>query len=105
MQPAGVDTLGGMSYGYNGPTREQMEASMRSSHEANVRATARATEATQEHIEQLVAAMETQLELARASQATAERSERFARRMSWGSLAVAVASLAAAVVAIVVTLA
>lgn len=51
----------------------------------------------------LVAAMETQLELAQAAREDAVRAERFTRIMAWSSLAVAVASLGAAVVAIVVS--
>lgn len=81
-----------------------MEASMQSARDSNVRRPARATESTQERIEQLVAAMETQLDLARASQATAERSEKFARHMAWWSLGVAIASAGAAIAAVVISL-
>lgn len=93
-----------MSYGYgNFPTRATMDAQQRSANESNTRRTAAAAEATSERLEQLVEAMQTQLELVRQSQADAERSERFTRIMAWSSLAVAIASLAAAVVAIVVS--
>lgn len=92
-----------MSY-VNGPNRGMMEASMQSARDFDTRRTAQAAESTKERIEQLVAAMETQLELARASQATAERSERFARRMAWWSLGVAIASAGAAIAAIVVSI-
>lgn len=57
-----------------------------------------------EAIAQLVALTATSLQHTRAQQASAERTERFTRGMSWSSLVVAVASLGAAVGAIVVSL-
>lgn len=52
----------------------------------------------------LVEAMETQLELARSAQKSAEDAQTFTKWMAWGSLGVAVASLAAAVTAIILSL-
>lgn len=93
-----------MSYVNPPITREMIEAQQRSRNETNTRRAANAAEDTRDRIEHLVDAMETQLDLARASQATAERSEQFARRMAWWSLGVAIASAGAAIAAVVLTL-
>lgn len=69
----------------------------------NTRAAADAAAESTERLSELVAAMTVQLELAKASQGSAERTERFARGMAWASLIVAVASLGAAVAAVVVS--
>ncbi|WP_243226697.1 hypothetical protein [Microbacterium sp. CIAB417] len=74
----------------------------RSSIEASTRSTATAAAATAERMSSLIDAMGTQLELAKQARADAARSERFTRIMAWCSLFVAVASLGAAVAAIVV---
>lgn len=80
--------------------------------------TARAAEGTKKRLKRVVAAledqldvaqatqlaMETQLELAKAAQASADAAQRFSKWISISSLIVAVASLGAAVAAIVVTL-
>lgn len=92
-----------MTYPYFGPTRDRHEAMMRSENQTNLRDAARAAQSTQEDIEQLVRAMETQLELARAAQKSAESSEKFTRLMSWASLTIAVGSLVVAIIAALVT--
>lgn len=80
--------------------------------------TARASEGTKKRLKRVVVAledqlevahatqeaMETQLELAKAAQISAEAAQRFSRWISITSLIVAVASLGAAVAAVVVTL-
>lgn len=79
-----------------------IDAQQRSRMEGHNQRAANAAEDTRDRIEQVVAAMETQVELSRASQATAERSEKFARGMAWWSLAVAIASAAAATAAVII---
>ncbi len=56
-----------------------------------------------EAIAQLVAMTGTSLQHTEAQRQASERTERFTRRMAWGSLGVAVASLAAAVGALIVS--
>lgn len=63
------------------------------------------TELMNARVEELVLAMDDQLHLARAARADAEQAERFTRIMAWCSLGVATASLAAAIAAIVVSIA
>lgn len=71
--------------------------------EQNTRAAAKAAVESNERLSAMVGAMTVQLELSKASQASAEQTERFARGMAWASLIVAVASLGVAVAAIVVS--
>ncbi|MDZ4045566.1 MAG: hypothetical protein U1E32_07275 [Rhodoglobus sp.] len=75
-----------------------------SSVDRNARRAADAVESTDQRMANLVDAMETQLELAKAAQASADAAQRFSRWISISSLIVSVASLGAAVAAIVVTL-
>lgn len=61
---------------------------------------ANAAEESTEHLTELLEAMKLNLSIAERAQANAERSERHSRIVSYSSLALAVASLAAAVIAI-----
>ncbi|OZB81478.1 hypothetical protein [Microbacterium sp. 13-71-7] len=68
----------------------------------NTRAAADAARRTESTMEEIAEAMRRQLDLAESTRADAERSERFTRIMAWCSLGVAVASLGAAIAAIIV---
>lgn len=84
-------------------TQAMYDAQQRSAAHDTARRAARAAESTDEHIQRLVDAMETQLDLAKASQISSESAQKFSRWISISSLIVAVASLGAAIAAIVVT--
>lgn len=71
--------------------------------ERNTRASAEAATEANERLAAVSEAMAVQVELTKASLASAEQTERFARGMAWASLIVAIASLGAAVAAIVVS--
>ncbi|MDL5350566.1 hypothetical protein [Microbacterium sp. zg-YB36] len=69
----------------------------------NTKAAARAAERTEQTMVEIADAMRRQLDLAESTRLDAQRSEKFTRMMGWISLGVSVASLGAAVAAVVVT--
>ncbi|GAA2087794.1 hypothetical protein GCM10009840_27340 [Pseudolysinimonas kribbensis] len=85
------------------PTREQMEASMRSQRDGDIRRAAAAAQETSESLEQVIEALNASLEVARNAKADADRAQRLSTGIAIASLAVAVGSLAIAVAALVVT--
>ncbi|WP_341945319.1 hypothetical protein [Microbacterium sp. LWH11-1.2] len=77
--------------------------------ERSLKASADSAKATARSVEQMLrlskdqlGASKAQVELTRAARADAEKSERFTRTMAWSSLAVAIASLGAALAALFV---
>lgn len=91
--------------GYTPPLTQAMyDAQQRDAHRRESARAADAAESTDQRMANLVEAMEAQLELAKATQASADAAQRFSKWISISSLIVAVASLGAAVAAVVVTL-
>lgn len=75
--------------------------------ERSLKASADSAKATARSVEQMLRlskdqlrASEAQVQLTQAARADAEKSERFTRTMAWSSLAVAIASLGAALAAL-----
>lgn len=84
-------------------TQAMYDAQQRAAHQREAARAADAAESTDQQMTDLVVAMQTQLELAKASQKSAEDAQAFSKWISISSLIVAVASLGAAIAAIVVT--
>jgi hypothetical protein len=68
--------------------------------ERAMKTSAESAKATAKAVDDMLRLTRAQVEIARAARHDAERSERFTRSMAWSSLAVAVASLGAAVAAL-----
>lgn len=71
--------------------------------EQSLKASADAAKKTAKRVDEMVKLTDAQVELAKAARADAEQSERFTRIMAWASLGVSIASLGAAIVAVVVS--
>lgn len=70
----------------------------------NTRRAAESARRTEETMDEIAEAMRRQLDVAETAREDAQRSEKFTRIMAWASLFVAIASLGAAIAAVVVTL-
>ncbi|RWZ52944.1 hypothetical protein ELQ90_03135 [Labedella phragmitis] len=83
--------------------RASAESQRHSEQVAHARRAATAAEESAERLSSLLTAMEQNLAIAKSAQEAAEKSERHSRIISWSSLAIGLASLGAAIVAIVVS--